>query len=95
MVIDQADVATVRDEATLLAKGRILLTVELGESPLLGDDDLLSSRELEGSTASGLNNVLGDGVLATDGEDDLSNLHTGDDTVGLSEGTTHSSLKST
>jgi len=94
VVIDQADVGTIGDKATLLSVGSILLTVELGESPLLGHDNLLSSRELEGSTAGSLNDVLGHVVLATDREDDLSNLDTGNDTVGLSESTTHSSLES-
>ena len=56
--------------------------------------DLLSSRELEGCTTCGFNNVLGHVVLAADGEDDLSNLDTGHDTIRLSEGTTHSSLES-
>lgn len=49
-----------------LAELAVLLAVELGESPLLGDDDLLLSGELEGSTAGGLNDVLGHVVLAAD-----------------------------
>lgn len=94
MVIDNTDVGSVGDQATLLAKSSVLFTVELGESPFLGDNNLLLSRELEGSTAGGLKNMLGHSILATDGEDDLSNLDTGNNTVGLSESTTHSSLKS-
>jgi len=94
VVVDQADIGTIRDETTLLAERSILVTVEFGESPFLGDNNLLLSRELEGSTSGGLNNVLRYVVLATNGEDDLSNLDTSNNTVGLSEGTTHSSLKS-
>lgn len=33
-------------------------------------------------------------VTSADGEDDLANVDTGNETVGLSESTTHSSLKS-
>jgi len=93
MVVDQAAVSTIGYEASLLAESRVLFTVELGESPLFGDHDLLLSGELEGSTASSLDDVLGHVVLAANGEDDLSNLHTGHDTVGLAKGTTHSSLE--
>jgi hypothetical protein len=93
VVVDKLDVGSIGNKASVLAELGILLAVELGESPLLGDDDLLPSRELEGSAAGGLHDVLGHVVLAADREDDLTNLHTSHDTVGLSEGTTHSSLE--
>jgi len=94
MVVNQAAVGTIGYDASFLAELCVLVTIELGESPLLGDHNLLSSRELEGSTAGSLKDVLGDVVLAADGEDDLSNLDTGHETIGLTKSTTHSSLES-
>lgn len=70
------------------------LSVEGGETPLLGDNDLLSSRELVLGTTEGLHD---DGlvvVLATDGEDDLSNVDSGDGSVGLSPCSSHTRLQS-
>jgi len=94
VVVDQLAVGSVGNQASLLAESRVLLAVELGEAPLLGDDDLLLSGELEGSAAGGLNDVLAHVVLAADREDDLSDLHTSNDSIGLSKSSTHSSLES-
>jgi hypothetical protein len=33
------------------------------------------------------------GVTGADGQEDLANVHTGDETLGLTEGTTHTGLK--
>ena len=66
----------------------------VGEAPLLGDDDLLATGELVTSTAESLHDDGGVLLLATDGEDDLANVDTGDSAIGLTPSTTHTGLES-
>jgi hypothetical protein len=67
---------------------------QLGETPVAGDNDLLLTRELVLAASESLNNNSLVAVLGADREDDLSNVDTGNETVGLTESTTHTSLKS-
>lgn len=64
---------------------------QTGESPLLGNNDLLASGELVLGATESLHHDSLVRVLATDGEDDLSNVDTGDGSVGLQEGKTRKS----
>jgi hypothetical protein len=54
----------------------------------------LATRELVLGTAESLKNVRNSDVLATNREKNLADGDTGNETLGLTEGTTHSSLKS-
>ncbi len=86
--------SSVGDDATVLLESLVLLLGVAGESPVLGDDDSLTSGELVLGTTESLNDV-GDSVgLAADGEEDLTDVDAGNKTVGLTESTTHSSLES-
>jgi hypothetical protein len=95
----------------------VIRSVDGGESPLLGDDDLLSSGELKGgrshrgqrlcpstlkvstrrgtttnlvsSSSKGLHDDGSVDVLASDGKDGLSNVDSGDGSVGLSPSSSH------
>ena len=78
----------------VLLELEVLLTVDVGEAPLARDDDLLATGELVTSAAEGLLDNCRVLVLATDREDDLANVDTGDGTVRLAPGTTHTSLES-
>ena len=49
--------------------------------------------ELVGGTAHGLDGGSAVGVTGADGQEDLADVHTGDETVGLTEGTTHTGLE--
>lgn len=71
----------------------VVSLVDAGESPLLGDDDLLASGELVTGTAESLHDDGGVGVLGADGEDDLANVDTGHGAVGLAPGATHAGLE--
>ena len=51
VIVEQAAVGTIGDEATLLAESGVLFAVELGESPLLGD--LISNKYGEGEEDMG------------------------------------------
>lgn len=46
LVAEELNVGTVNTDAALLALGDVLLTTERGETPVLGDDDLLATGEL-------------------------------------------------
>jgi len=67
--------------------------IELCEAILLGDVDLLASGELELGSAESLDDVLLVGGLGTHRHDHLTNAHTGNGALGLTESTTHSSLE--
>ncbi len=54
------------EELSLRLELEVLVTVESGESPLLGLEDLHATRELEGSTTDGLAGVVSEGILGTD-----------------------------
>lgn len=88
------DVATIGLKAASSAGSEVVLTRELGEAPLLGDDDLLATGELELCATEGLEDNGPVAVLGTDGENDLTNVNASSGTHGLTVGTTHSGLKS-
>lgn len=93
MATQELDVGTVLLKLALLAELDVLLATDGGETPVLGDDDLLTAGELVGGTAHSLNGGSAVGVTGADGQEDLADVHTGDETVGLTEGTTHTGLE--
>ena len=77
----------------LLLKLEVVLAVDVSETPLARDNDLLATRELVTRTAESL---LDDGcilVFASNRKDDLANVHTGDSAVRLAPRATHTGLK--
>ena len=89
----ELDVSTVLLELALLAELDVVLTADGGETPVLGDDDLLATGELVHGAAEGLDGSSTVGVTGADGQDDLADVHTGNGTLGLTEGTTHTGLE--
>ena len=71
----------------------VLLTIDICESPLFGDDNLLTTGELVTGTTESLLDDVGVGVLATDRKDDLANVNSGNRAIWLAPGTTHASLE--
>jgi len=65
------DVSTVVDDELVSLESLVVGTVERGETPLLGDNDLLSSRELVSSTSESLHDDGLVDVSASDGHNDL------------------------
>merc|ERR1719322_1758569 len=55
----------------------VLLTVPLGEAPVLAHEDLLTSGELELGSSQGLDNLILELVIRSDRDQDLTNLDTG------------------
>lgn len=83
------DGAAVRSDPSLLAASHVVLAVKLGEAPLVGLHDFLSSGELELRTAESLNDVVSVGILGTHGHNDLADGDTGSHLHGLTVGVSH------
>ena len=94
LVLDHLGVDTVENDLALALELEVLLPLEGSETQLVGEDDLLPAGELVLGAAEGLDDVGLGVVLGTDREEDLTDLDASDATSGLTEGTTHTSLKS-
>jgi len=57
---EELDVSTIDADLALLALGDVLLAAERGETPVLGDDDLLATGELVLGATESLNDVGAD-----------------------------------
>jgi hypothetical protein len=90
----ELNVSTVNLDLARVLLVHVLLTTERGEAPVLGDDDLLATRELVLRAAESLEGDSSVGITSADTQDDLANVDTGNGTVGLTPGTTHTSLQS-
>jgi hypothetical protein len=84
----------VLQDSLLLLQLRVILPVDVGETPFARNDNLLASRELITSTTESFLYDWCVVVLAPDGEDDLTNVHSRDSAVWFSPSTTHTSLQS-
>jgi len=87
-------VDTLVNKAALLLVLKIVLTGELSEAPVTGDDNLLTSRELELGTTECLLSRCGVSISAADGHEHLANGDTSAKAKRLSESATHTSLQS-
>ena len=72
----------------------VLLLLHVGETPLLADDDLLSSGELVSGSSDSLENDGSVALTASDRQQDLANVDSCDRVVGLSVSSSHTGLQS-
>lgn len=86
---DVLAVGTVRHEPALLAAAHVVGAVPLGEAPLVGAHDLLTTGELELGTAQSLNGVVAVHILGANGENALANGDTRRHLHGLTIRTSH------
>jgi len=86
-------VSPILEHLLLLLELHVFLLGNARETPLLGHNDLLSSRELVTSTSESFHYYRGVGILAADGENDLADIDTGDSAVWLTPCTAHAGLK--
>lgn len=86
---EELDESSVLLDLSVLSSGHVLLSVEVGETPLLGDDDLLLAGELVSASSQTLDNGGLVVVLGSDGDQNLANVNTGGKTGGLTPGTSH------
>lgn len=94
MVGDDLDVGTIGSELAFSLKSGVISLFKLGEAPLAGDDDLLSTGELEFTSSESFNSMGNVLFSKSDGVEDLVDLNSGDFTGGFTEGTSHTSLES-
>lgn len=87
-------VRTIGDDQTLRLLLKVLFLGKFGEAPFVGDDDLLSTGELVLGTTQSFDDVLGHVILRSDGQQDLLDVDTSDETLWFTESTPHTSLKS-
>lgn len=90
----ELDVSTVLLNLTILAASDVVFSVKVGETPLLGDDNLLLTGELVTRSTESLNDNLSVGLLGSDRDQDLANVNTGSKSLGLTPGTSHTLLQS-
>lgn len=93
MVVDVLEVAAVLEDTVGLLGLSVLLAVHVGETPLLGDDDLLATSELVSRSAESLEDNSLVGVTGSHREEDLANVDTGNGVVGLAVSATHTGLE--
>lgn len=89
----ELDIRAVVLDAALLAQTDVLIPTQRRETPVLADDDLLAARELVLRAAQRLDGVGAVRVTRPDGKQDLANVDTCDEAVGLAEGAAHTSLE--
>ena len=77
----------------LLLQLQVILTIDISKSPLARHNDLLTARELIAGTTKSLLNDWGVRVLATNGQDDLTDVDTCNGAVGLAPCAAHASLQ--
>ena len=94
MIRDIFDPTAVRDESLFCHHVLKFIRIELGKSPLLGDVDLLTARELELGPAEGFSHMLLVLQLGVDGHYDLATVDPGHCALGLSKGTVHTCRES-
>jgi len=94
VVAKELNLSTVNHDLASSLLLHVLLAAERGETPVLGDDDLLAAGELVLGTAEGLDGDSAVGVTGAYTQDDLTDVDTSDRAVRLAPGTTHTSLES-
>lgn len=94
LISQELHVGTINLDTTLLSETDVILPSEWGEAPVLADNDLLATGELVHGAAEGLNGGGTVGITGANAEEDLANVDTSNDAVGLTEGATHTGLES-
>jgi hypothetical protein len=91
---DKLNIDTILSELAFFLESGVVFMGELSETEFTGDDDLLSTGELELASSEGFNGVGNVLFNESDGIQDLVDLDSGDFTSRLTESTSHTLLKS-
>jgi len=91
---DELHIGTILQHLLVRLELQVIRLVDVSETPLLRNNDLLAAGELVPSTAKSFHDDGGVGVLASNGQDDLSNIDSCNGTIGFAPGATHTSLES-
>ena len=93
MLSSDLAVASVRDNLTLILQLTELAALHSGESPLVGNNHLLTSGKLVLGTTKCLQDVLLNGVPGADRQKDLPDADASNKTLRLTVCTSHTSLQ--
>ena len=93
MTAQELDVGAIGLDLALLAELDVLLATDRSETPVLGDDDLLATGEFIHGAAQSLDGGGTVAITGAYGEKDLSDVHTRNATIRLTEGTAHTGLE--
>lgn len=93
MASEKLSVDAIRQDPALTLELKVVIAVELGETPLPALNDLLAARELELGTTESLSSMDSIVSLAAHRKKHLSNSDTGTDSLWLPESTPHSGLE--
>jgi hypothetical protein len=94
VVAQELNICTINQDLASSLLLHVFLTAKRGKAPVLGNDNLLATRELVLGSAESLESGSTVGITSSDTQDDLTNVDTGNSSVGLSPSTTHSGLQS-
>ena len=93
VVVEVLQVASIPHDSVLGSSSLILFLVHVGETPLLGNNDLLSTGKLVSRSSKSLHDDGSVGFSSSDREQDLTNVDSGDGVVWLSPSSSHTSLE--
>jgi len=93
VVGQELNVGTVGLDLTGCPSSGVLLPSQWGETPVLGDDDLLATWELVLRSSQSFDGGSTVRVTGSDRQNDLANVDAGDSSVGLTPSTTHTGLE--
>lgn len=93
VVVDVLDVRSVRNQTTVFLGDFVFFTSEFGETPFVGNDNLLATGELVLATTEGLDDDGFVSILGTDRDENLTNVDTSAGTDGFTKSTTHTGLE--
>jgi hypothetical protein len=87
------DIDTISDELSLFFKVFIFTSEEFGETPFLGNNDTLLSREFIFGSSQGFHGTFDVVLGGSDGIEGLADFDTGAFFVGLTESSSHTTLE--
>jgi len=94
VVRQELNICTINQNSASSLLLHVFFTTERSETPVLGYNDLLATRELVLGSSESLESDSTVRITSSDTQDDLTNVDTGNGSVGLTPSTTHSSLQS-
>jgi len=86
-------ISSILQDLLIFLKLQIVLLLHVREAPLLGDNNLLTPRELVSCPTERLHDDRSVLIFASDGQNNLANVHTSDRAVGFAPSATHASLQ--
>jgi len=94
LVPQELNVGAINQDTTLLLELDVFISSEWCETPILADNNLLTTGELVHGSSECFDSGSTVGISGSDRQENLANVDTGDSAVGLTPSTSHTSLQS-